>query len=326
MEKQPNEYITLLCPSNEKKMGDFLKTVSIIMPIYNKGAYLKDSIESVLRQSYPHFELILINDGSTDNSEEIIFKYLVSDSRLRYCKQENKGVAAARNTGISMATGEYIAFLDADDLYNELFLEKMLEVIKDKNVSICNYDFKSEGNLIKTKWTCKEGDILVDYINNKCIPNMNCWLLKRAFISTYKLSFPVNNSWGEDQSFFMKVLCHENDVSCVNEALSIYNTDIPGSLSGNSLNKLFEDIAWISEIKHYIEQHVIDPDRKVAAHYAIDTYKLPALLIYRLVLNKGLVEKQLYAESYNQVKQYINQFKFSNGLRSIKLFIAKLKL
>lgn len=326
MEKQQKECITLFFPNNEKELGGFLETVSVIMPVYNKGTYVKESIESILRQSYPHFELILINDGSTDNSEEILLEYLARDARLRYYKQENKGVAAARNTGISMATGEYIAFLDADDLYKERFLEKMLDAINDKNVAICNFDFKANGKLTKTKWISKEGDILVDYIYNKCVPNMNCWLLKSAFISTYELRFPTDNSWGEDQSFFMKVLCHEKDISCVNEALTIYNTDIPDSLSGNSLNKLFEDITWLSEIKQYLQQHVKDQDRKAAALYAINTYKLPALLIYRLVMNKELVERQLYADSYNQVKPYIDQFKFSNGLRSVKLFLAKLKL
>ena len=305
---------------------NILVAVTIIMPVYNKAKYLNESIQSVLNQTFLNFELLIVNDGSTDESEKIVQSFMKQDKRIKYFKQENKGVAVARNTGILMATGEYIAFLDADDLYKETFLERMLEVIKDKNVAICNYNFKSNDKLIKTKWKCKDGDILIDYIYNKCVPNMNCWLIKRTFISKYELRFPTENSWGEDQSFFMKVLCHEKHILCVNEALTIYNTDIPNSLSENSLEKLFKDITWLSEIKQYIQQYVIDQDKKEAALYAIDTYKLPALLIYRLVINKGLIEQQLYVEAYNQVKEYIDQFKFSNGLRSVKLFLAKLKL
>ena len=303
-----------------------LVTVTVIMPVYNKAQYINESIQSVLNQTFQNFELLIVNDGSTDDSEKTIQRLMVQDQRIKYYKQENKGVAEARNVGVTMAKGEYIAFLDADDIYKETFVEKMIEAIKDKNIAICNYDFKSDDKLRKTKWKCKEGDILVDYLYNKCVPNMNCWLIKRAFILKYDLQFPTDNSWGEDQSFFIKVLCHEKDISCVNEALTIYNINMPNSLSRNSLDKLFKDIEWLNKIKQYIKEQVVDQERKKAALYAIDTYKLPALLIYRLVMNKGLIEQRLYKEAHNQVKEYINQSKFSNGLRSIKLFFAKLKL
>ena len=303
-----------------------LVTVTVIMPVYNKAENLKESIQSVLNQTYQNFELLIVNDGSTDGSEEIIQRFMAYDQRIKYIKQENNGVATARNLGIAMATGVYISFLDADDLYKEDFLEKMIKVIKDKNVAICNYYLRSDDRLIKTKWHCKEGDILVDYIYNRCVPNTNCWLINKAFISKHGLSFPAEHNWGEDQSFFIKVLCHDINISCVNDALTIYNTDVSNSLSKNSLDKLFKDIAWLNNIKQYIMDNVSDYDRKVTAIYAIDTYKLPALLIYRLVLNKGLVEQHLYKEAHNQVKEYINKYKFSNGLRSIKLFLTKMKL
>src|SRR5687768_3986107 len=91
--------------------------VSVILPVYNGGMYIETAIVSVLSQSYRNLELLIVNDGSTDNSEEVISRYLHSDPRVRYFKQENRGVAAARNVGLAEMKGSYFAFLDADDVY-----------------------------------------------------------------------------------------------------------------------------------------------------------------------------------------------------------------
>ena len=93
------------------------KDVSIIIPIYNASKYLKRCLDSVINQTKTELEIILINDGSTDNSEEIIKEY--KDKRIRYFKNKNQGIGKTRNFGITKATGKYIMFLDSDD-----FLDK----------------------------------------------------------------------------------------------------------------------------------------------------------------------------------------------------------
>jgi glycosyltransferase involved in cell wall biosynthesis len=98
--------------------------ISIITPCYNAAPYLIDAIESVLVQSYPNFEWIIINDGSTDDSESIILSYL--DKRIKYFKQKNLGNSVALNKGISLVTGDYVKFFDADDIMNPLHLEAQL--------------------------------------------------------------------------------------------------------------------------------------------------------------------------------------------------------
>lgn len=95
--------------------------VSVIMPAYNMEKYIGDSIESVLNQNYINFELIIINDGSSDGTKEIIAKYQHMDERIIYIEQENHGVSVARNVGMSCAKGKYISFLDADDLWEPIF-------------------------------------------------------------------------------------------------------------------------------------------------------------------------------------------------------------
>lgn len=116
--------------------------VSIIVPIYNSEKYLKECIESILSQKYEKFELILVNDGSTDNSLSICNKYSNIDKRVRIINLEHKGVCNARNAGILSATGKYICFVDSDDKIDSNFLQTLI-FLKDKyNADIVEVDFK----------------------------------------------------------------------------------------------------------------------------------------------------------------------------------------
>lgn len=96
---------------------------SVIIPLFNKEKYIKTTLESVLQQTFQDFEIIVINDGSTDNSESEVLKF--DTSKIKYFKTENKGVSAARNFGITQAKGNYIAFLDADDYWYPYFLDEI---------------------------------------------------------------------------------------------------------------------------------------------------------------------------------------------------------
>lgn len=96
------------------KKGNESELVSIVIPIYNAQKYLEECLASVLKQSYSNLEIICVNDGSTDKSDEILGA--VRDNRVIYVRQDNKGVSSARNHGLQMAKGEWILFLDADDV------------------------------------------------------------------------------------------------------------------------------------------------------------------------------------------------------------------
>ena len=109
--------------------------VSIVITCYNYGKYLVGCVESVLGQTYQNIEIIIVNDGSTDDTDEIIKKYL-SDPRVRYIKQKNAGQANAKNTGIHNASGEFVAFLDADDVWEKDKLEKQLRCFDNPDVGI----------------------------------------------------------------------------------------------------------------------------------------------------------------------------------------------
>lgn len=117
--------------------------VSIIMPVYNKEKYLKNSLESVISQTFSDFELLVINDGSTDHSHDVIQEYVAKDSRIKYFSQSNQGVSAARNYGLEHAQGEWIQFLDGDDLICRDYLSKCVPIGKKSNVEILFTDFEN---------------------------------------------------------------------------------------------------------------------------------------------------------------------------------------
>ena len=124
------------------------EVVSIIIPIYNVEAYLRQCLETVIHQTYPHLEIILVNDGSPDQSEEICKDFFRKDARIRYVRQENGGLSAARNTGIELATGDYLTFIDPDDWVTEDYVEVLYRQLKkyDADVSVANYNLYDDSS------------------------------------------------------------------------------------------------------------------------------------------------------------------------------------
>jgi glycosyltransferase involved in cell wall biosynthesis len=122
-----------------KILPETAPTVSVIVPAYNSAKYIGEALESVFAQTFTSFEVIVINDGSldTDELERELKRY---PSNLRYIKQDNRGAAAARNTGLRAATGEFVAFLDADDTWSPTFLEKQIALIKGVNADLVYAD------------------------------------------------------------------------------------------------------------------------------------------------------------------------------------------
>jgi glycosyl transferase, family 2/glycosyl transferase family 8 len=122
------------------------EVISIVIPIYNVEKYLSQCLETVVTQTYPHLEIILVNDGSPDQSEAICKEFFKKDTRIRYIRQENGGLSAARNAGIDLATGDYITFIDPDDWVTEDYIETLYnQLIKyEADISIGNYNLYDE--------------------------------------------------------------------------------------------------------------------------------------------------------------------------------------
>jgi len=115
--------------------------VSIITPMYNGGTFVSQTIETVLNQTYPNWEMIIVNDGSKDDSPEIVSEFSKKDSRIRLINQPNGGSASARNNGLRNAKGRFICFLDSDDLWEPVFLEEQINFLTENNASIVSASY-----------------------------------------------------------------------------------------------------------------------------------------------------------------------------------------
>lgn len=187
--------------------------VSVVIPVYNAKDYLHDCIKSLLDQTLIDCEFVFVNDGSTDNSCEIIEEYQKNDQRIVLINQENKGIGEARNTGINAAKGEYLSFLDNDDFLKNNFLESLYNtaVKDDLDILISKTILGRDGKFI-IKDNGFECNIILEkaFIQNKIIPNLlrvedlfAVWnkIYKLSFINQNQVRFPGNRVIEEDNMF-----------------------------------------------------------------------------------------------------------------------------
>lgn len=133
--------------------------ISVIIPVYNVKRYLHECVDSVLRQSYNSLEIILVDDGSDDGSDKICDAYALKDNRIKVIHQLNKGLSAARNAALDIASGDYITFVDSDDLISDCYIEFLHKIISQHNVDIACVDFSSDKNKL-----CNSADNIVPQI------------------------------------------------------------------------------------------------------------------------------------------------------------------
>lgn len=231
--------------------------ISVIVPMYNASRFIKKCISSILNQTYKNFELLIINDGSTDNSLEICNKF--KDQRIKIINQENAGSEYARLTGIKQSKGEYICFIDADDWISKDYLERLISPAQKYNVDIVcinNYKVLDKYGLIKFKEqyiNFKKGLLQSDELNQF----HNIYAYNRVFTSTVwgklyqskiidvnKLS-PTGLFYGEDLLFNLHVTYNIKSCYLINEYKYYYR------YGGYTLAQHYR--YWDDNIKLYYE-------------------------------------------------------------------------
>lgn len=217
--------------------------ISVIIPAFNAASCLEQCIDSILKQTYTNFEIIVIDDGSTDDTQNICKKYESIDSRIRYIYQKNAGVSAARNRGIENAKGDWVAFVDADDSVESQYLEYMIKAVSDKNADIAFCGFSVAGTSLRaddTSALCECcGGQKIGVINSKqAIERMICvdpdrmfygyvWrsLFSSSLLSQYRIYFQRDIKISEDYQFILKYLLHATQVALVAMPLYCYRVN-----------------------------------------------------------------------------------------------------
>ena len=232
--------------------GTIMPKVSVIIPAYNQAKYLEYTLNSVRNQTFEDWECIIVNDGSTDNTGEIAKKYVKMDSRFKYIYQKNKGLAGARNTGLKHAKGDFIQFLDSDDLLVSTKLDKQISVLENDlevDAVFCDpIEFWSEGypNSEKTK-IIKFGvweDPLKQFITASNFP-IHSFLVKKEVFNRQKFveSFRAN----EDRFFWSCYCLNGGKFKYIPEALVYYRIR-KDSMSMNISNMLPAFVLYYQEI------------------------------------------------------------------------------
>jgi glycosyltransferase involved in cell wall biosynthesis len=201
--------------------------ISVVIPVYNVEKYLHRCVESILNQTFQDFEIILINDGSKDNSGQICDDYAQKDKRIKVIHKKNARVSAARNDGIKIAKGKYLSFIDSDDWIEPEMYQEMVYKAEELNLDFIMCDYKKKSNNYEDKRTqpIREGYYSKDDIKNElfqCLimfenmeypPTISNWvcLFEIEFLKTNNLYYDEDIHYDEDSIFGAKIMYHANN-------------------------------------------------------------------------------------------------------------------
>lgn len=294
--------------------------ISIIVPIYNVDKYLEECIESLKNQTYKNLEIILINDGSTDNSEQICRKEEKQDNRIVFINKKNGGAASAKNEGLKVAKGDYIAFVDSDDFIEPDMIEYMVNTIKKYNADIIQCSFT---NLYKNTEKFKQDTIVEQKISSKDFLELflTKWdsslfwnkLFKREVIENI---FFTEGRCIDDEFFTYKCVINSKSIVTSNKIVYNYRMRKSGVMKSESSQKqiLKDRVDYLYERYELVRKIYKDLDKSFLEH----------LLTYYLIISKDYyVDEKLLDYMKNNLKSIKGKIITSNIDIRIKMQILK---
>lgn len=276
--------------------------VSIIIPIYNPGEKLGVCLNSIKSQTHHDIEVLMVNDGSKDNSASVCKEFAKGDNRFIYIEQANAGVSAARNKGINCSHGDYICFVDSDDCVEPHYVECMVkamdvthaDIVLQGLTNICDnkvVDKKEFPNL-----TVKVGDLddkMFEELFYFCGPY--CKLFRADYIRDNKIEFPINLAYGEDFVFYLKYLYLCKCVSFLADTFYNYSVAVIGSLSSVRLQP---DKFWANQVNRR------GGYKKLRKKYRIERSFYPTENKTKLMALRGLISS--IKNTQTGMKEYLN--------------------
>ncbi len=313
--------------------------VSVIVPVYNTEKYLKNCIDSLLKQNFEDYEIIVINDLSPGNAEEIIKSY--NDKKIVYIKNKtNKGIGYNRNLGIKEAKGEYVCFIDSDDYVKEDFISKMYNYSKENNLDLCVCDYVNvdeKGNTLE-EFNLSNFGITNYEENNKILCEINLGpcnkLFKKDMLIKNKIKFSEKLKY-EDLSFVALSIKNSAKIGKINEQLN-YFTVHKNSETTTRDKRVFDifkqldivrneyksgkylDELTVSVLLNYTIQQRYQIDKDTQSKFIDDAFKYlndnnidykHSEYIKNRSFLKGLIEKnkfitKVYCKIYNRIKKF----------------------
>lgn len=318
--------------------------ISIIIPVYNAAQYLTQCLESISNQVDTDFELILVDDGSTDGCGKILDDYVNDSVNANVCikvhHQPNAGVSAARNKGIELATGEYITFVDADDWLAPDYIQAMKTLVKKADfIAVGMYDWMSERECVKVQnatadlYNLNDDSQLLTLIRCKRLTGPWCKLYDASIIRKYNLQFNTEICFGEDKEFVTNYISHCNSAYVSDYCGYYYRVDVAGSLSRKVHKERYLteyriwEIWYASILRRGIECRPLNEHLAHELYYIVSDsivgankhgYSIPRLtsdgkgflkVNSRYIDDANVLRKYLITHNYFQLARWINKIK-----------------
>lgn len=289
---------------NESILEDESLKVSIIIPVYNVEQYLAQCLESVIQQTYSNLEIICVNDGSTDRSLEIVERYLEKDNRISVISQKNGGLSAARNTGIQKATGDYIQFLDSDDLLESNAIAQLVNTARKNKLDILLFDadsFFESTDVAKQKYHYKE------YYHRRYIYPDVCTGIELLSLMRYNKEYRssacllfINRQWLQKKEItFRNGILHEDNLftfTCLLNAEKSSHIGVRGYLRRVRNNSIMTKPQTISNARGFFECYIGMMD--ILSHHKISREDYPE--VESIVFEMWNSAKKVYENLCNQ--------------------------
>lgn len=311
-------------------------TISVIVPVYKTERTIERCLDSIQAQTFKDFEVIIVNDGTPDNAIEIAQKFVDKDPRFFIVSQSNKGLGAARNTGLKYAKGKFISCIDSDDTIQPTMLKNMLTAIisNDADISICEVDnpVSKNGNITHSLGTYKLSgrsstitgiealELQLNYIE-PIIFNSVCFkLIKASLFKENYIRFPENYRFSEDTPTSVALFLHSKTVALVREPLYNYIHEGESLTSSYSLNKAEDLILNIKEISKMI----LDNNKDIALDNFVLGLLFPLEKHLTLSDSKDLARVQLIKSKAQEFRNiYTPKYNKPSGIplvQKIKIF------
>jgi glycosyltransferase involved in cell wall biosynthesis len=276
--------------------------VSIIIPTYNRAHLIAETLDSVIVQTYSDWECIVVDDGSTDKTEELLNNYTRKDNRIKYYQRPTdraKGGNTCRNYGFELSNGEYINWFDSDDIMKETFIEKKVEILEKEKLDFVislsvNFDENDNETHIFDK-NNKEGDITAENF----IKNVINWITMDAMVtrqSVGDLRYNEGLKSGQEYNFYSRYLLNKPEGKFIYECLAkrrIHNNSIQQQLEKDEIKKkkelLFNEIVLLNDIREKVTRELIKRSLKRMIRFSYETQKKFTLSKDQLMVLKELI-------------------------------------
>lgn len=305
--------------------------ISVVVPVYNVEKYLAECIESIMFQSYKNLEIIIVNDGSTDHSLDICKKYKEQDERIILINKKNGGLSSARNLGLKYATGEYVGFVDSDDLIDKDMYQILYDLIQssDSDIVCCDYIGCDEDSNIETGIS-DSGEIF-QYTNYEAVSYLlyddyyKCFAWNKLYKKNLfeDINYP-EGKWYEDISTTYKLMIKSSKITYVRKRLYVYRERSNSITNAQFDKRTYDLLDAINEVEKDIS--------KLPDLYRNDM-RVGCLLYYfffvNVMINGDYMDQEIYCVYQKMLKQNFRMF-FCSGkigiVRKIQMILCAISV